>query len=152
MRCLDKAPDNVVRMTRKAMGKAAKNTVGSFKGRMPHSWGDMAGYKLYSMASGNINVLIGLFNVGETKKTMSWFHAYWQNYGTLQGRDPRHRFDNPVKSRNKMVKHVAVRRRTSEQGIRYDNFFETATLGVEEMFYRNFQEALLGNNRMIYDR
>lgn len=142
LRDLDKAPEEVVKATQKAMRSAARVTVKDMRGKVPPRWAALLKYKVSRLSSGNLNACYGMFNThqatGQNPDTWDWFKAYWNNYGTLEGRDPSHRFERPVKP----SKTAAARNRRNRKGIVHENFFEVAASGSEVVFLRQFKKSL----------
>lgn len=152
--CIDKSPENLTKMTKVAMKKASSVVVKHIKGGFPSEWKHLVKSKIVTTTSGDITALVGAFNTQKSislgnRHSWDWFKAYWKNYGTLQGRDPNHRFDFPIKRK---MKSGNTKRRTSEKGIRYQNFFENATEGTESLFLDAFQKSLEDQKDKIYDR
>lgn len=54
--------------------------------------------------------------------------ALWLNYGTLEGRDPNHKFLKPI---NKNITHRGT-------GVQHRNFYDEAVAGAEESLQKNF--------------
>jgi hypothetical protein len=147
IKCLDAAPENVLKMTKTAMKKASSVTVRDIRSGVPRQWRKMVKSKVIKNTSGNLTALIGMFNIHEGTKGEAWFHAYWKNYGTLKGRDPNHKFDFPVKRTSH-----AVSSRNGESGEAYANFFETSIIGAEEKFLKEFENQLAKQEEQLYDR
>ena len=154
LKCLDAAPANVVKMTKAAMRAAAKKTSRSIRQRLPKQfWRRLVRYKMSKgQLSQNSYVLMGLFNKGKKNADGSsyipdWFKAYWSNYGTLEGRDPAHEFQYPVKHRNT----AAAANRRGQGGIQHQNFFETAIDGVDEVFMEAFEQEFDNNLDKVFN-
>lgn len=151
LKCMDAAPDNVVKMTKAAMRAAAKKTSRSIRQRLPKQfWRRLVRYKMSKGdVSQNIYVLMGLFYKGKKNADGSsyipdWFKAYWQNYGTLKHRDPSHRFDYPVKA--------GTTRRRNNEGQMATGEFETAIAGWENEFMATFEDEMVKQQDKLYDR
>lgn len=151
LKAMDKAPENVLKMTAKAMRVAAKRTTRSIRQRLPKQfWRRLVRYKMSKgMLSQNSYVLMGLFNKGKRNDDGStyipdWFKAYWANYGTLKHRDPSHEFDYPVKA--------GTDRRKNNVGQMPNHEFETAIAGWEGEFMSAFEEEMVKQQDKLYDR
>ena len=151
LKCMDKAPENVLKMTTASMREAAKKTTRTIRQRLPKQfWRRLVRYK---MSKGQLTqdsyVLMGLFNKGRknadgSKYIPDWFKAYWANYGTLKHRDPSHDFDYPVKADTK--------RRKNDEGQMPTKEFEAAIAGWEGEFMQTFDEEMEKNQDKLYDR
>ena len=151
LRCLDAAPDNVVKITKAAMREAAKKTTRSIRQRLPKQfWRRLVRYKMSKgQLTQNSYVLMGLFNKGKKNADggsyiPDWFKAYWQNYGTLKHRDPSHHFDFPEKG--------ATRNRRNNEGQQATGEFEAAIAGWEEEFMQTFEDEMVKQQEKLYDR
>lgn len=71
----------------------------------------------------------------------AWFKAYWDNYGTLQGRDPDHQFKNPIKHSST----TAASKRKNQSGQQHTNFFEKAMAGAEERIAAEMMDTVLNS-------
>ena len=121
LKSLDKLPANAAKLTEKAMVEAARPVVKKIRAGMPKEFRRLIKSKLVrgeKRVSGNSAVIIGAFKGKKLsdKEVPQWFKAYWQNYGTLQHRDPGHEFVYPVKKGN--------RRRRNNTGQPHRNFFD----------------------------
>lgn len=161
IRCLDKAPDNLLKMSRTAMREAAKPVARQIRQQIPKRWRRLVRSKIVKMQSGNTNALIGLFNGHQQqghqnpdKGIDDWFKAYWANYGTLKHRDPEHSFEYPIKHATKHInrKGQEVRQRKNENGQPAQKFFEAATNGYEDKFTEAFEQSLKRQEDKLYDR
>ena len=138
LKCLDTAPENVVKMTKNAMREGGKAASRVIRAKTPARWRRLVGYKVSKgQLSGNTYALVGYFNKG-------WFKAYWKNYGTLARRDASHHFSNPVK-RN-------VRGRRNNVGQPANLFFEQALGGCYERFLSAFRDSMSKQEQTLYDR
>lgn len=151
LKCIDKAPDNVLKMTKASMREAAKKTTRSIRQRLPKQfWRRLVRYKMSKgQLTQNTYVLMGLFNKGKKnadggKYIPDWFKAYWQNYGTLKHRDSSHHFDYPVKA--------GTKRRRNNEGQMATNDFETAIAGWESEFMATFEDEMVKQQDKLYDR
>lgn len=149
LRDLDKAPAEVVEATKKSLQSASRATVRVMRTRVPSRWAALLKYKVSKLQDGSLNACYGLFNnhqaTGSNPDAWDWFKAYWNNYGTLEGRDPSHRFERPVKP----AKQAAARNRRNRKGIHHQNFFEDAARGSEQTFMTAFEAALDKNTENI---
>ena len=100
LRCMDAAPENAKKMTKKALREAAKVTRRQVKMKIPKRFQRLTGFKLKTK-NGRQSLWIGLFQRdGKSIKgapPKDWFKAYWKNYGTLKHRDPTHNFRDPIR-------------------------------------------------------
>lgn len=139
MREFERAPGEILKASLKASRAAARDTAKSIKKRIPSRWAKLTSSKVKKSREGQVYGSIGLFNrEGRGNNIPDWFKAYWFNYGTLEGRDPSHRFDNPVRKAHTVV----ARRNKNKGGIKAQNFFEHALAGWEDTFAKAFQERL----------
>lgn len=149
IRCMEHAPENVMKMTRSAMKDAGRTTAKFIRGRTPSRFRRLVGYKVAKgQLSGNTYALVGYFSKGKKKNSNSeipdWFKAYWKNYGTLAKRDRSHNFSYPVKNN--------VMRRRNNIGQPAENFFETAISGWERQFLDEFRNSMKKQENKLYDR
>lgn len=143
LRYFDEAPKQLVACTRKAMQAGSRQTTKMVRSRLPKRWSGLVKGKVSN--KGHLLATIGMFNTHQAQghqpangKTWDWFKAYWLNYGTLDKRDPGHRFEQPVKHRAT----AAARRRKNTKGIEPRRFFETAISGYESVFLAAFNASL----------
>ena len=142
LRMFDKAPDELLKDCKKAIRKACTAEARNLKKAVPEAR-DMVKSSVKARKSGDITGVFGMFldnkvqgndgRVGE-----KWFHQYWKNYGTLQGRDPSHRFDQPIKHGST----AAARQRRNSVGEMHQNFYENAIIGFEERAFATFKQSL----------
>lgn len=153
----DNAPENLMKVSRKAMRDASRATSKELRSKIPKRWRHLVKYRVVrTWKKGNLNAVFGLFNGKQTQghqnpngsEIPDWFKAYWLNYGTLENRDPEHQFDRPVKHR----KTAAAQRRKSSTGIKPRKFFEAAIPGWEETFVEAFSESLKKQENDLYER
>ena len=149
IKCMDAAPENVMKMTLNAMRDAGKQTARMIRQRTPGRFRRLVGYKVSKgQISGNTYALVGYFNKGKKKSSNSeisdWFKAYWKNYGTLARRDASHNFVTAVK-RN-------VRGRRNQLGQPAELFFEQAIGGWDNEFLASFRESMKKQESTLYDR
>lgn len=133
LRTLEQAPDTLIKCVRKAMRKAGSELARDIRSGTPRSFQPLVKSKVTkAKLSRNLSSAIGLYK-GKTsgKEIPEWFKAYWKNYGTLQRRDPAHRFDRPVKPDNS----AAARRRRNNLGQFSEGFFEDSLPGGWESRY-----------------
>lgn len=149
IKCIEHAPENVLKMTKASMKDAGKATATLIRQRTPSRFRRLVGYKVSKgQLSGNTYALVGYFSKGKKKNSNSeipdWFKAYWKNYGTLARRDRSHNFSYPVKNN--------VRRRRNNLGQPANNFFESAIGGWERQFLEKFRESMKRQEQKLYDR
>lgn len=146
LRALDKGPAELLKASKAAMRKAAKATERNIRARIPDRWRrtikSTVGKSKYT---GRTYAEVGLMdsqpaggNQPKHGEVPDLFKAYWQNYGTLEGRDPSHEFVTKVKH----GKTSAAKARRNRTGISHRNFFEEAIEGWEETFTAAFDAEL----------
>ncbi len=145
LRMFDGAPKELQKSGRKAMASAGRKVASGLKRKMPSRWRKLVKSKAKMSRGGNLWADMGLYNGHEAqghqpngKKVSDWFKAYWSDYGTLERRDPGHKFDNPVKPKNS----ANGRKRRNDRGQFPTGFFETAAEGWESVFLQEFKGSL----------
>lgn len=143
MRAFDQAPANLMKIARTAMRAGAKATATQIRTGVPGQWSGLTKAKVGKTYRGELYASAGLRSKGHRteqsgKEVDDWFKAYWANYGTLENRDPNHRFANPVR---RSTTAVALRRR-NRRGQKAQNFFENAIRGWDDTFMRAFTESI----------
>lgn len=142
LRLLDKAPENLLKVAKKALASASKKTVKYFKGGIPDRYQALSSYRVKQLRNGSLSATVGLFDKGKkgghqpgngADPVLDWFKAYWQNYGTLGGRDPQHNFREPVKK---------AKRARMPHGITARRFFERSTNGWQDVFVKEFKDYI----------
>ena len=91
LRMFDQAPENLLKISRKAMKEGSKKAAASIRKKMPKRWRRIVRYKVDKQYDGRLAAFIGLFQIGLAQghqnpgkgEIYDWFKAYWQNYGTL---------------------------------------------------------------------
>ena len=146
LRCLEKAPQNVLDIAKSAMRDASKATAKQLRQKTPKRWRRLIRYKVFTgQVSRDLNALVGAFNPKHKQTGVSdWFKAYWKNYGTLKHRDPQHHFQSPVKR--------GTARRRNNEGQFPENFWEQVIPGWEKVFFQEFQESMKRQQAKLYDR
>lgn len=150
LRWMDKMPENCLKLTRKSMQDAAKATSKQIRQRTPKRWRTLTKQKvkLYGKngQSGQVVAKMGWIDTGRQSSSTGkvnpptdWFKAYWQNYGTLAGRDPNHEFKVPIKH----GKTAAARRRRNRRGFKHLNFYEKSIEGWHELFMKAYDAAMV---------
>lgn len=138
----DKMPENANKLCRKAMSRGTKAVAKKMKTQIPSCYKKLIkAIVKKSSVTDDLQALVGAFNSGATTingYNSDWFVMYWNNYGTLAGRDNNHDFDNPVKNSNR-----AKRLKTQKRGIKAKNWFEKAQEGCENIFYDEFQKTII---------
>lgn len=135
----EKAPENVMKISQKAMREASKATAKQIRQGIPKRWRKIVKYKVKNY-DGKLSARVGLYG---TNKNFDWFKAYWANYGTLQGRDPSHQFERKIK-RN-------VKRRNNK-GQTAQNFFEASIKDWETTFVNKFESEVMKHEQELYNR
>lgn len=154
LKWIENCPENCMKATRNAMREASKATTKQIRARIPKRWRKMLKYKVSKTSEGKLNAGIGLFNGHQRQGHQTsagvddWFKAYWSNYGTLSHRDPRHRFQNPIKRGSTSAAH----RRRNNEGQPAQNFFEGATERSTDTFVKAFAESLKKQEKTFYER
>ena len=141
LRTLDDAPQTLVKCVRKAMRKAGSELARDIKSGTPQSFRPLVKCKVVkARISRNLSSAVGLYKDKTTGREIpEWFKAYWKNYGTLQRRDPSHRFDRPIKPDGT----VAARNRRNRVGQYNENFFEeTLPSGWESKYVNTFTREM----------
>lgn len=150
LRTLEAAPKEMRAVARKSMGKASSTTARRMKQKTPTRWRGLVGYRVaIDRRTGGIQARMGYYNAKTAKgkqpkntdRAFDWFKAYWNNYGTLSKRDPRHVFKFPVKP----ARWAAAQRRRNRTGIPALHFFEKARQGWEDIFLSAFRAAFDAN-------
>lgn len=151
LRMLDKAPENALKICRKAMKAGSKAVATQIRKGVPRRWRRLVRSKVGKLPDGNLYARAGLYNgkqVGGNQpkegQTWDWFKAYWANYGTLSRRDPSHQFRYKVKPKSKS--------RRQDVGQPAQNFFEAASEGWQDVFVRTFENEVERNKDEIYGR
>ncbi len=143
----DNAPKEMRKACRKALASAARVTARDIRKKIPARWRRLVkskakeskGHKLYA----NAGLYFSATAVGGHQPKMyggtgdgisDWFKAYWLNYGTLNGRDPFHRFERKVKADSG--------KRKQRNGVKATRFFDAAVRGWESEFAGNFKDSL----------
>lgn len=154
-RMFDQAPENLLKVSKTAARTAGREAAKHIKKGVPARWKKLTKAKVVSTPNGSLNVGIGLYNghqqsghQNKKSKIDDWFKAYWANYGTLQHRDPTHKFQRPVKHN----KTAASRRRRNKGGQMHQNFFEGSIVGFEKVFIEAFQKSLKDQEDKLYKR
>lgn len=149
LRMFDKAPENVLKISKKAMREASKATAKHMRQGIPKRWRRMVKYKIMDN-NGKVSARIGLYNghqVGghqpASGKTFDWFKAYWANYGTLENRDPSHDFQYKIKKNAK---------RRNNKGQPAQRFFEAAAQQWDAVFVKEFETQVVKHENELYNR
>ena len=151
LKMFDNAPDNAVKICRKAMRTGARVVATHIRKATPKRWRKLVKSKVGKLPDGNLLARAGLYNTKaatgnqpESGKTWDWFKAYWANYGTMSRRDPTHQFQYKVKPKSKY--------RRQSVGQPAQNFFEQASNGWEEAFVKAFEQEVERNKEDIYQQ
>ena len=142
----DKAPKEMKKACRKALASAARVTARGIRKKIPARWRRLVKSKANESKGHMLYANAGLYfsasavsghqpkRYGGTGEGISdWFKAYWINYGTLNGRDPSHRFERKVKAGGK---------RKQKNGLKASRFFDIAVRGWDGEFAGNFKSGL----------
>ena len=154
LKFFDNLPENVVKATRNAMRDGGRAVARQIRQRVPKRWTRLVKSKVTN--KGKLYVTIGMFNGHQVQGNQpegkdpvyDWFKMYWQNYGTLEGRDPSHEFDRPIKPST----YASAMRRRGKKGIKHRNFLEEAIKGWEETFMAAYNESFERQEKTLYKR
>lgn len=141
---LDGLPKEAFNASKKAGREAGRATVKQIRKSIPRRWSKLVKSKVIKTRSGKVNIGMGLWAHGGRSKNndgdmkMDWFKAYWSNYGTLENRDPGHKFQSKIKPQSTS----AAKNRRNRHGQPALNFFEDAIVGWEDTYTRAFAESL----------
>ena len=141
LRMYDNAPKEMINHVKKAMRSACNVEKRNLKRSIPPNARSLVKSKVKGSSSGNVTARFGMFGTTRMEnddEAMRWFHYYWKNYGTLQGRDPSHHFDNPIRHAGTQ----AGKNRRNNVGQVHENFYEVAVSGYETRFVDNFRKAM----------
>ena len=151
LRMFDNAPENAMKICRKAMRKGSAAAAKVIKSKVPPRYRKIVKYKVGRLPSGDLWARAGLYGKKLQKGTPKdddpgflWFKAYWANFGTLSRRDPAHQFMYKIKPKSK--------NRRQDVGQPAQHFFENAQKGWDEAFITAFQEEVKKNEDKLYDR
>lgn len=153
---LDKLPANLEGVAKKAMRKANAATAKRLRGATPQRFSKLVtGKVVRAKSTKDLTATVGLFNRHQVQghqnksgEVHDWFKAYWKNYGTLEGRDPDHRFDRPIKP----ARTAAAKRRKNRTGQMAEKYFEAGIAGWEEIWLSTFKAELKKLQDELYDR
>lgn len=149
LRMFDNAPENAMKICRKAMKAGSKAVATHIRKSTPKRWRQLVKSKVGRLPDGNLYARAGYYNNKQINgnqpssgATWDWFKAYWANYGTLSRRDPSHQFQTRVKVKSKY--------RRQSVGQPAQNFFEKAASGWEDVFVKSFEAEVERNKNEIY--
>ena len=151
IRMFEKAPENVLKISKKAFREASKATAKQIRQGIPKRWRRLVKYKVMDY-DGKVAARIGLYNGHQLsgyqptsgRKPFDWFKAYWANYGTLKNRDPEHQFMFKVKNN--------VKRRRNATGQKPMRFFEGSIAEWDKTFMTAFENEVMKHEQELYDR
>ena len=147
LKCFDQAPDNLLKLIKRAMKEGGKEAAKEIRKAMPRRFKRLVGSKVVKgTLSGDYSALVGAFNKAKsgTSEPSDWFKAYWKNYGTLTRRDQSHKFDYPIKKLN--------HKRRNEVGQPAENFYDPAIPAAQNAFLRKFEDYIKTNEEYIKQR
>ena len=147
LRCFDQAPDNLLKLVKRALKEGGKEAAKEIRKAMPRRFKRLVGCKVVKgTLSGDYSALVGAFNKAKsgTSEPSDWFKAYWKNYGTLTKRSREHKFDYPIKKLN--------RKRRNEVGQPAEMFYDQAILPAQEAFLRKFEDYIKTNEDYLKER
>lgn len=157
MRWCDKAPEDMVKLAKKAMRDGGKAVTKTMRPKIAERWRSLLKYKVTGGKNDkDLNCGIGMFNNKKQQghsnpgqdPAYDWFKFYWQNYGTLTRRDPNHEFVYPVRHSGT----TAAKRRRNRVGQPHLNFYDKAIEGYEDIFFNAFAKTITDNIDDCYDR
>jgi len=145
LRMFDGAPKELQKAGKKAMTSAARKVASKLRRSIPARWKKLIKSKVKLSKTGNLYANMGLYNGHEAsghqsgaKAVADWFKAYWADYGTLERRDPNHKFDYPVRPKSS----TSSRLRRNNKGQYPEGFFEDAAAGWENEFLSELKNSL----------
>lgn len=141
------------KVVRQSMTAAAKKAVKTLQGQLPNRlYDDLLKYKFKQ------GVRLKFVNVGlfDNRKTLKDYRypdtkgnnkrlfsiAYWLNYGTLNRRDPSHKFRERIKAKS----------RASRRGVHPQKFFERAQGGLDKAYISAFEEELNRRTEKFFEK
>ena len=142
LRSMDALPERMQKLVQKGCVSAERKCVSKLKATINPRWRRLCRGSVKKYKSGMIVSTFGLIDKkdisGHQPKVggdpvFDWYKAYWNNYGTLKGRDPSHEFRYPIKKKN------------SGNGVRYSHFFEAASSGLMKVFEEEFTKYMERN-------
>lgn len=151
LKMFDNAPENSLKICRKAFKSASRATAKHISKGIPKRFRKLVRPKVGKTATGNIYARIGLYNGKQASgkqpkdgKTFDWFKAYWANYGTLSRRDPSHHFEYKIKPKS--------RYRRQSVGQPALNFYDRSIVGWEDVFTSEFEKTFNSSSEELYNR
>ena len=147
LKCFDNAPGNLLKVVKTALKDGGKQAAKEVRKAMPRRFKRLVSCRVVKGSiSGDWSALVGAFNrvKSGTSEPDDWFKAYWKNYGTLQRRDPNHKFDYPIKKLS--------RKRRNEVGQPRENFYDGAIDPAQKAFLRAFRESVKNQEEKLKKR
>lgn len=154
MRAFQNAPDKMDKIILTAIRNACKPVAKDIKSKTPTRFRKLVKSKVKANYNHEVEAWIGFFN-GKQKngkqgktKVDDWFKAYWQNYGTLENRDPHHRFQFPLKHN----KTAAARNRRGHRGIKARHFYpydDGLPQGIVSQYLQELKSSLKKQEKKI---
>ena len=147
LKCCDRAPDNLLKLVKRALKEGGKEAAKEIRKAMPRRFKRLVGSKVVKgTLSGDTYALVGAFNKGakDSKERSDWYKAYWKNYGTLTRRDKSHKFDEPIKKLD--------HKRRNEVGQPNENFYDPAVQPAQKAFIRKFEDYIKTNQDYVKER
>lgn len=148
LRFLDRAPGDVVKITKKSWSAAGRIVSNQLKKEIDPRFNKLCKAKVGMTRDGKVSGAVGLFkgkgqyngNQPEKgSKVDDWFKYYWKEYGTLDNRDPGHHFDRKRKSVSKEWK----------GGIQPAHEFESARARAKATLFREFENQFQKNFKTL---
>lgn len=151
LKMFEAAPENSLKLCRKAMRKGAGAAAKSIRNKLPPTYRKLVKYKVGRLPDKSLWARAGLYGkklkAGASKQNdpaFKWFKAYWANYGTLSRRDPSHYFQYKIKPKSK--------NRRQDVGQPALHFFENAQEGWDEAFVNAFEAEVSKSKDELYNR
>ena len=97
-------PEKMLKLTKKSMRSAASESAKIIRRAGNPRFASLVGYKVASgKLSGDLSAAVGYFRSRQKEKSDvdDWFKAYWSEYGTLENRYARHRFQRRRAARSR---------------------------------------------------
>ena len=123
-------PIKADKVVKEAMRDASKVVVKDLKAKMPNKTFRKAVKSKIAEGADYTFANVGILR--SKKDNLTWFKAYWKNFGTLANRDVSHKFVYPRK-------HISSK---FKGGIKPSHFFESAIVGEDQRWKKEFTKSL----------
>ena len=138
---LNTYPIEAVREIRRAMQRAGSQGVRDLKATVrQRTFRQRIQRKIKEYSHGNgsiLSMIVGYMDSKNSDAHFAYMKAYWANYGTLDRRDPSHRFANKRKSKTAQWR----------GGINPQRFFEAGAKDISTKVEGAYYEAIANINR-----